>query len=563
MKWFGGCAPGAGRSVAPAGADLVWEDPPLWTVGDWSRHLMRTSSRRAARLAVFGPCAASHAELDRALDSPDLSALARAWAGSFTIVRLRRDGVLEVLTDASGGCPIYTVQRPSGSVWGSSSRALSGLTGGLVDTNWLAAYLVGSHGDVGRRSAWSGVGTVPAGHRMVMCDGHVRTSPWWRPKRQSWEAAAAELRTALLGAVRTRAVGVPTSSDVAGMDSSTLAVVAAKHGPVLGMTVHPASVGEGGDVAFARTLASTLPGLRHVLFPLDERHLPMADADRPLPATDEPAPSSVTWSRLSAQLRALAAHDIVSHVTGDGGDTLFLPAPTHLITLARNGRWGRLAKDAQAWALLRRTSPWGLLRAVAQHDHHALIGGGGRRPPWLVATVGDAQAMPGNLGIADALLLADVRYTARSAHTEQQLAEAFGIELHNPYLDGAVLDAVLSAPAWERCSATQYKPLLVSAVGPMLPPAIRQRTTKGVFVGEFHQGVRVHLRRALTLADGRLAQLGLIRPEPLRAALNAAALGAETAWPMLLPALNAELWLAAVERGALPEWQGCQPECAR
>ncbi|WP_322974458.1 albusnodin/ikarugamycin family macrolactam cyclase [Actinacidiphila epipremni] len=553
MNWFGGCSPGT-RAVVPVGARVIWGDPPLWTAGHWPGRLLRTVSGRTARLAVLGPCAAGTADLARVVDSRDLSAATRAWGGSFTLVRRLDDGAVEVMTDAAGACPVYTVAHRGGVVWGSSSRALSGLTGGLVDTAWLAGYLADSRRDTAGRSAWSGVGMVPAGHRMLLRDGEMQISPWWTSAPRPWDDAAAALRGALREGVRAAVTGVATSCDLAGMDSSTLAVLAAEHGPVLGMTVHPAAVDEGGDVAYARTLAGTLPNLRHMLLPLEQRHSPLSQAPSRLPATDEPAPSSVTWSRLSAQLLALADSRVVCHLTGDGGDSLFLPPPTHLIDLAHARRWGRLAAEAQAWALLRRASPWGLVRAAVRGDHHALIGGGGRRPPWVPAAAPEPPAAPAHLGTCDALLLAEVRYTARSAHTEQQLAEAFGIELRNPFLDGPVLDAVLSAAPWRRCSATRYKPLLTAAVGSLLPPMTRERVTKGVFVGEFHRGVRANLRRALALADGRLAALGLVRPAPLRAALHAAALGAETAWPMLVPALNAELWLAAVEHSAAPRW---------
>ncbi len=560
---FGGCTPGV-RPVVPVGARLIWDDPPLWTMGTSPSRLVRTLARRSSRLAVFGPCSASEAELARALVSPALPAAAGTWAGSHTIVRARGTDTVEIVTDTAGACPVYMVRRPDGAVWCSSSWVLSGLAGGQVDTEWLAAHLLHPQADVCGRSAWAGVGLVPAGHRVVLRGGVAQVSPWWAISRRGRAGAAARLRDALAEGVRERVAGGASSCDVAGLDSSTLAVLASRDGPVLGMTVHPAGVAEGGDVTYARALAETLPGLRHVLFPLGERHLPLSEAEVVLPATDEPAPSSATWSRFSAQLQATARHGIACHLTGDGGDTLFLPPPTHLADLARTGRWGRLAADAQAWALLRRVSPWGLLAAAVLRDGHALACGGGRRPVWLGAAAPGRPAAPGAGagagagagGLSDALLLAEVRYAARSARAECQLASALGIELHNPYLDGAVLDAVLSVPAWERCSATRYKPLLVDAVGPLLPAVTRQRSTKGVFIGEFHRGVRANLRRVLALTDGRLAGLGLLYPAPLRAAVHAAALGAETAWPALLPTLNAELWLAAVERTPAARWHG-------
>ncbi|MFE7315679.1 albusnodin/ikarugamycin family macrolactam cyclase [Streptomyces sp. NPDC057555] len=554
MKWFGGSAPG-GRYAVPAGARFIWDDPPLWTVGPTSQRLVRTVAVHGARLAVFGPCSASDDDLISALASPDLSDFAGAWAGAHTIVRARGDGVLDVISDAAGACPVYTVRIAGGVVWGSSSRALAGLAGGRVDIGWLAEYLLDVQRDVCPRSAWAGVNLVPAGHQMVLRDSRVeRLSPWWTVRRRSYGEAAASLRGALVEGVRARATGVPISVDVAGMDSSTLAVLSALEGPVMGMTVHPKGAAEGGDVAYAQALTQELSTMRHVLFPLGERHLPLSEAETELPATDEPAPSSITWARCSAQLRAINHAYAFCHLTGDGGDTLFQPPPTYLSDLASSGRWGRLVADAQAWALLRRVSPWGLVQAAARGNRFALAGGGGQRPAWVTTAVPDRLPQPAVECMPDAALLAEVRYVARSAHTEQQLAESLGVELHNPYLDGRVIDAVMSVSPRERCSASRYKPLLASAVGPLLPQAVRHRRTKGVFVGEFHRGMRVNLHRVLGLAEGRLAALGLVLPGPLRAAVHAAALGAETAWPALLPTLNAEMWLAAVDRAPAIEW---------
>lgn len=142
----------------------------------------------------------------------------------------------------------------------------------------------------------------------------------------------------------------------------------------------------------------------------------------------------------------------------------------------------------------------------------------------------------------------------RRAATDVQAADSLGVELHTPYFDAAALDAVASVPPPQRFSAYRYKPLLVEACGDVLPPTHRNRATKGLFARDFHHGLRANLPRLLDLADGRLAALGLIDPAPLRATLHAAALGAETLWAALLPTLNAEAWLAAVESAPPVEW---------
>ncbi|GAA3047460.1 hypothetical protein GCM10020000_29500 [Streptomyces olivoverticillatus] len=188
-----------------------------------------------------------------------------------------------------------------------------------------------------------------------------------------------------------------------------------------------------------------------------------------------------------------------------------------------------MAADAQAWARLRKVSPWPLVAAALRRDAARLARPWPTRPLWHLDAVGDREAA--DVPHADAALIASIRGAARPAYADCQLAEELGIELHNPYFDGAILDAVLSVPSWDRFAVHRYKPVLIDAVGDLLPELHRRRVTKGVFAEDFHQGVRVNLQRLLTLADGRLAAMGLINPGPLRAALQAAALGAKTVWP--------------------------------
>ncbi|MEI5099338.1 albusnodin/ikarugamycin family macrolactam cyclase [Streptomyces sp. PmtG] len=441
-------------------------------------------------------------------------------------------------------------------MWGSSSLALAPLVGGRVDTGWLAAFLRDKRSPATGRSAWAGVAPVPAGHLLTLdAEAGPSFARWWSPRRRTPRGASAALRRALAEGVRVRVEGVSATTDLAGMDSTTVTLLAAQCGPVTGVTVHPAGVTSGGDMRYAQAL--TVPGLTRAPFPLGVRHLPFTATDVPLPATDEPAPSTAVWAMLSDQLGTVAAGGSVCHLTGDGGDNLFLSAPAHLATLARSGNWLRLLGDARDWARLRRQSPRPLV-AAALRGNAARVGRSEfGRPVWLTAPVPRVSVPTGP--DADMALAAGLRAAARSAYAEIQLADALGLALHNPYFDGAVLDAVVSAPIEQRYSARRYKPMLADTFADLLPDAHRTRAAKGLMVGDFHLGLRRNRARVLGLADGRLAALGLIDPVPLRAAIHAAALGAETVWPPLLSALAAEVWLEAVERGPWPEWTQTAP----
>jgi asparagine synthase (glutamine-hydrolysing) len=276
------------------------------------------------------------------------------------IICARPDRVT-IWTDPAGACPIYTVRSDDGALtWGSSSRALASLSRAEVDEAWLAAFLADPYAETAG-SVFSGVALVPPGTRLVLADGQVKelTQVWTRTPRR-WSDAVDQLRSTLDASVRVRMTGVVAADLSGGMDSTTLAVFAARHCAVNAVTAHPAGVTAGGDLDHARVTAAAHPMMRHVLMPLTGDHLPYRGLDT-LPPTDEPAPSTVTWAMLSAQFELLADIGVTCHLTGDGGDTLFLSPPVYLADLARRGRWLRLAADAQGWARLRRTSPWPLI----------------------------------------------------------------------------------------------------------------------------------------------------------------------------------------------------------
>ncbi|WP_435108725.1 albusnodin/ikarugamycin family macrolactam cyclase [Nocardiopsis synnemataformans] len=382
MRWFGGCAP-SGRSVpVPTGAALPWSVPSLWTVGPWREQRIRTFEGEGVRLAVIGTCSAGQDRLAEAAHAPDPTAVTASWAGSFTVVRSTGDR-LEVVTDASGACPVYTARTGDGlTVWGSSSRALAALDGSGIDREWLAAYLGDKHAVPPNHSAWAGVRPVPPGHRLILTSGSMTVNRWWWPTALPREEALCRIRTTLVAGVRSRAHGGPMSTDLSGADSTALAVIAARFGPVTGVTAHPGDRVEGGDLDHVRAL--TVPGLTRERFEVTERHLPFSPSAGALPPTDEPPPSAVSWAAFAGQLRtARRAGGDGCHMTGDGGDNLFLPPPTHLVTLARNRQWARVWRDACAWARLRRRAPWPYVRAALTHDVASLARSAPSAPPWL------------------------------------------------------------------------------------------------------------------------------------------------------------------------------------
>jgi len=553
MRWFGGRAGGVNGPL-PAGARVLHPNPMLWVAGSWQPEHVRTVTDRRGTVAVIGPCEATGADLVRLLHELPDSALT-AWAGAYTIVRLWPTGLVTVLTDPANACPIYTVRAAGALVWGSSSRALASLAGSGVDVEWLGRSLADPTAPLPGRSAWAGVAMLPAGRRCTLHpDAPPRCVPAWKPRTLGFAHAARCLRETLTAAVRVR-VGparVAASDLSGGLDSTTLAALAATMGPVLGVTSHPAQVTGGGDLDYARMTAGAFPSMTHALLPLDESHLPYLDLA--VPATDEPAPSTVSWAMLSAEFRLLAAAGVDCHLTGDGGDTLFLPPPLYLADLARRRRYLRVFREAQRWARLRRISPWPLLASAIAGRADRLRDTPGS-PDWLGIRFDRVpDGLPAGLGHADRALLTEARFVARTAHAEAQLADTFGICLHNPYTDARVLDTLLAAPSWLRASPTRYKPLLSDATVGLLPPAVHARGAKGIFVGDHHQGLRAQLDPVMRLIDGQLASLGLIDPRKVRAVLRRAAAGLTTPWGSISALVAAEAWLRAIDAEPRIEW---------
>ncbi|MDQ2880143.1 MAG: albusnodin/ikarugamycin family macrolactam cyclase [Actinomycetota bacterium] len=290
----------------------------------------------------------------------------------------------------------------------------------------------------------------------------------WRPEPAvaDLNEGADRLRTALTAAVAVRIDDShqPSSDCSGGLDSTSLTLLAATHldGPATlhAVTIHPAGTGCGGDLDYAAAAVAEQPRIRHQPCPLDARHLPYSRMTELMPATDEPAPTTVAIARVVAEFDLLRRLGSDCHLTGDGGDTLLGGHPAYLADLALSGRAGRLCRHAIGWARLRRGS-WSPTHRRAW-------------PAWsttsarelarkVIASAQDTAPIPGSVG-ATALMEA-IQAVGRTARSDAQVAEHYGVTVHNPFVDPQVIAAALSVPAWLRASPFRYKPLLAWNVG--------------------------------------------------------------------------------------------------
>ncbi|WP_256097957.1 albusnodin/ikarugamycin family macrolactam cyclase [Streptomyces sp. MnatMP-M17] len=602
---FGGFSGTGDGRLRPQGATLIGAGSLSWRLGDApARSVMARGGHR--NVLLLGWCGATPAELRRLTDTTLPADIAWRWPGTYTVVEETPDAVV-LHTDPAAALPLYAATWRDGWAWSTSARVLARLISAPVDARRLVCSVLAPSVPTlaGSRTFFDGVEQLAPGSRIELPAGagSPRCTVQWRPDAVPG-LPHHRLREALSAAVTLRMeAGREVSCDLSGgLDSTTVAVLAAtslsdKH-RLNTVTIHPEGDESGADLHYARLTSAAYPDrITHHLLPLAVEHLPYTRITA-VPATDEPAPSTLTRARLTGQFHWMRRHlGSRTHLTGDGGDSVLFQPPAHLADLVRHRRWRRAVNEALGWARLRRCPVTPLLRdAVAMArmgrrdalaDLAVSLAGfadtsasrarpsvdrGSVRwftllpmPGWaepaalrlLSEAAGRAADTEDTLTGLDAsvrILVDEVREVARTAVADVGLAATCGIDLHNPFLDPRVMDTVLRTSIDHRPPVHGYKPLLGRAMRHLLPPAVAARTTKGSFDADHHAGLRVNLPELLDLADGHLSDLGLIDPGRFRRHLREAAAGIPMPLAMLEQALSAEAWLRAHHESPGPAW---------
>ncbi|TKK77099.1 hypothetical protein FDA94_38560 [Herbidospora galbida] len=401
----------------------------------------------------------------------------------------------------------------------------------------------------------------------------------------------AGLRAALVEAVRRRGPGA--SADFSGgIDSTSLAFLAAADGPVDAVVYHHDRI-PAADLDAARRAAALSDRIRLSVVTGDQHTLPYqgispdppafgATADRT--GLDWPAPGLLAYRRAALRLdwaRRREAEGTV-HLTGEGADALFQPPPSYLATLFRQGelrRWAshsaRLSRLRQASALdlavraarLAATSHGRALRALARSlarpssadapgpgDAVGWWNVAGEAAGWLTPQIrGDladlagepatARKLPAGLTPARHATLASLRSAADAQRFLRTLGDHLGVAVHAPYLDDAVVGAVLDGPAPVPDPA-RAKPQLADALAGLVPKVVLTRRTKGAYQAEEYAGARAARRQiAGLLDDSRLADLGVVDPAAVRTTLTRLNAGAPVPLSALGRLVALEVWL--------------------
>ncbi|WP_433225302.1 albusnodin/ikarugamycin family macrolactam cyclase [Microtetraspora malaysiensis] len=577
--------------------------PSIWLSEHVPDHAVRTATAGQTHITILGPCGATQADVQALAERGIPHNAAWRWAGAYAVAHETPERDVVLYTDPAAARPLYATPYLDGWVWASSARALSGLLNAGIDLDRLACAITapGVLALTQGSTYFSQVYQLPAGARIRLSarGGPLETAVLWMPAPGHHDLVP-RLRTALLDAValRTR-LSERLSCDLSGgLDSTSLAVATAatlQAGRTLdAVTVHPAGNRSGADLRYARIAAAAYPDrITHRLLPLTTHELPYTGLNS-VPATDEPAPSTTAQARFLGQLRWMrATFDADVHMTGDGGDSILFVPPLQLADLVRRRRARRMAREAFGWARLRQTAVGPILRdavrsaritrpaalhtlakalfapagSAAGDERGDVAWFAGRSAPiWASEPARRAAASAAHaaayetdpfsaLDSATRYLVDEVREVARTATADAQLAAAADVELHNPFLDAAVVDAALSVDSEQRPPVFTYKPHLAAAMAGMLPAQVAARTTKGDFDADHYAGMRTNLPTLLELVShGYLAKLGLLIPAKARAALRQCAAGIPIPGVPIEPVLVLEAWLNAHEGAPAPAW---------
>ncbi|GAA2679660.1 albusnodin/ikarugamycin family macrolactam cyclase [Streptomyces lunalinharesii] len=602
MRWSTGWYAGSGHDRVPRGSRPVPGHEAAWTVG-WPASRVRTAGSGPLALAMVGDCGADDQQLGQALErvrAKDWRALTR-WPGSYLTIA-RSGEALAVIGDLAGQHPVYWRTEGTGTWWSTSAGALAALDGAQVDPTALAAHLAFGQPDVlGQRSLFRAVSRVPTGHLLLITPEQtaaVRYEPAeYTPV--NLHDAAPTVRASLSEAVAVRLGDRPISADLAGLDSTTLACLAARSGPVAAVTFADDRLRDD-DLAYAVRTAATVPNLAHHKVPGSARtvyYAGVGDLDR-LPITDAPNAYVVTASIKRAVLDTVAARTRAPgvHFTGAAGDAVLSAPSAYLADLLRTRQHRRAFQHAQAHARLRHTSVLSVLRRARPASRTDLpaswrqLATTLRQAPgewvpqaqqpaawtpllatahWMspdvrgqlanaLDTAADHSAEAPRLLAAWADRQDLVRVGADTSGWREIALAGHGIEIAAPFLDNEVIRACLAVPADQRAAAGRYKPLLAEAFTgtSVLPGFVLSRVTKGGFNALAYAGLTQNAPVLMDLlgSSSRLAAAGLATEAPVARMLARAAAGQSTAHGALHLAVAAEVWLRRLEAHAASSW---------
>jgi asparagine synthase (glutamine-hydrolysing) len=391
----------------------------------------------------------------------------------------------------------------------------------------------------------------------------------------------AEMYTPLLKAAVRERMGTRTAAHLSGgMDSTSVCLLALNHLKA-GVGVPPL---HSLSMVYGRhpTLAQEAPFIDLVL---NDHHEGLAghrivgddilhfDIFRDPPPQDEPSPA--LWA-LGPDRALFAIADelrVDTLLTGEGADDFLHASTDHLSDLISNGRWIAAWRSAVAWAHVRQSNPWSILRnhGMADGQIYGRLGFLGRvlkpgptqlvetgeasTPAWISANFAHEHSLReravakasgfyrrGQSAVISRALDGLARRGRES--TRSTLAAPLGIHISHPFLDQRVVGLGMGIQNRPQRPSKVRKPVLAEAMRGVLPEAIRTRRSKRPFNELLFHGYRRNqdmLKRLILKSP--LNELGIFDHKIMIKCLEEAALG--VALPSRLRGFNESLSLLA------------------
>jgi asparagine synthase (glutamine-hydrolysing) len=568
-----------------------------WLLGDWDSRDLRVGTAGGVRLAVLGSCAVDGEHLSvlagRVRRVEDVPGVAGGVAGSVHLLA-SVDGRTRVQGTVSGVRRVFFARVGGTTVAADRADVLAGAAGAEVDVELLALRLLVLTEPLptpeDSTSLWRGVTAVPEGSGLTLDrDGRPRVERYWSPPEPDLPLAqgAPQLREALDAAVRARTgLGRRLSADLSGgLDSTTICYLADRSGCRL--TTYTSSTGDprDEDLRWAELAAEGLPGVHRIVAGVEELPLHYADLTDGEPPLDEPFPGVGDRAEYRAVAQLLVSAGAERHLTGEGGDEVLTGPEIYLADLVRRRPLLALS-HLRAYRSLDRWSWRTTVRTVHPRTHRSLLAFNARNlavglpdlaqlprdelpavraylPPWATRDAVEAVRAVLKRSAKEVAPLASswaqddaVRTITHSGHIVRatgMFCATAGLPMDAPFLDDRVIDACLSVRPEERATPQQYKPLLAAAMRGIVPDRCLSRTSKSDGSSLVHISLRRHRDKLLALCEGsRLADLGLIDAEPLRAACSTSLWSSDFVPVALSPTFSCERWLRDLQEYEYP-----------
>ena len=483
-----------------------------------------------------------------------------------------RGRTLWAARDPMGGFPLYWIRDGRAVVLSTAMRPLlDRLPGRTVNRDYLAEFVTlpgdAVHELYDERCAYEGVHRVLPGTRIeVGCDGSVRPVRWWdwearieTPASLRLEDLSAQFGVLLDRAVQERRIGRTAAHLSGGMDSTAVALLAARQAVAAGEEpVHGLSLIFDHFAVLSRETpyvecALGGPGLQWHRLP-GEKYLVFEDFQSPV-NPDEPVIDVWSATATRAMLDLAASLGARTVMTGHGGDQVAMPMPYHLYELMRRGRWLKACQESARWARWRSCSRWRFLGPFGLQFFLPTALRTGPSCWWRRGQVAWEQQRGHTIAPwfrpefsrRFGLWQRIVERMRRTAHRCRPLAVSMAVEA----LESSIGDAIRWElglprglmnvhPFFDRrltCFCLGFhrglwpepgrqKPVLADAMRDVLPAAIRQRQGKGHFNEVYYKGLSQNLPMLESLIrQAPVDDLDLLDKNEVVNCLHKAALG--------------------------------------